>query len=260
MPTPLSIAVAQPACVPYDVAANAAAHAAAVRRARARLVVFPELSLTGYYMDAPNVALDDPRLGPVIEACTELDALALVGAPVVGVAGQSHIALLALDRSGARIAYRKRYPGDEEAERFAPGPAPVALDVDGWRLGLAICRDTSIRQHSADTAELGIDAYVASTLMFDHETDLQNERSAGIARRHRVWVAVASFAGSTGEGYDHCAGCSGVWAPDSALRSQAGPQPGAFARAELGVSPSAAPAGAAGAGSDRSPRAASPAR
>lgn len=48
MREPLPIAVAQPLCVPYDVAANAAAHAAAVRSAGARVVVFPELSLTGY--------------------------------------------------------------------------------------------------------------------------------------------------------------------------------------------------------------------
>jgi predicted amidohydrolase len=260
MRTPLTIAVAQPPCVPYDVAANADAHAALVRRAGTRLVVFPELSLTGYHMDAANVALDDPRLAPVIDACTEVNALALVGAPLAGAAGQSHIGLLAVDRGGVRIAYRKLYPGDEEAGRFAPGPAPVVVDVDGWRLGLAICRDTSIPRHSADTAELGIDVYVASALMFDHETGLQNERSAEIARRHRVWVAVASFAGSTGEGYDRCAGCSGVWAPDGRLLSQAGPAPGAFARADLGVSPSAAPAGAAGADSDRSPHAASPAR
>src|SRR5689334_18358343 len=113
MRTPLSIAVAQPPCVPYDVAANAAAHAAVVRRAGARLVVFPELSLTGYHMDAADVALDDRRLGPLIDACAELDALALVGAPVAGAAGQSHIGLLALDGTGARLAYRKRYPGAE---------------------------------------------------------------------------------------------------------------------------------------------------
>ena len=40
MRTPLSVAVAQPLCVPYDVAANAATHAAAVRAAAARVVVF----------------------------------------------------------------------------------------------------------------------------------------------------------------------------------------------------------------------------
>ena len=55
MREPLTIAVAQPLSMPYDVAANALAHAAAVRAAGARVVVFPELSLTGYELDAPAI-------------------------------------------------------------------------------------------------------------------------------------------------------------------------------------------------------------
>src|SRR6476646_9810311 len=80
MREPLPIAVAQPLCVPYDVAANALAHAATVRAAGARLVVFPELSLTGYELDAPAITVEDARLGPIVEACGEVEALALVGA------------------------------------------------------------------------------------------------------------------------------------------------------------------------------------
>jgi predicted amidohydrolase len=39
---PMQIAVVQPPCVSYDVGANAVAHAAAVRAAGARVVVFTE--------------------------------------------------------------------------------------------------------------------------------------------------------------------------------------------------------------------------
>jgi predicted amidohydrolase len=48
----LAVAAAQPPCASYDVAGNAAHHAAAVRAAGARVVVFPELSLTGYELAA----------------------------------------------------------------------------------------------------------------------------------------------------------------------------------------------------------------
>lgn len=54
-----------------------------------------------------------------------------------------------------------------------------------------------------------------------------------IATEHRVWVAVASFAGSTGDGYVRSAGCSGIWACDGAVPAQAGPETGAIARATL---------------------------
>ncbi|MET8353042.1 MULTISPECIES: carbon-nitrogen hydrolase family protein [unclassified Micromonospora] len=220
--TPLRLAVAQPPCVPQDVAANARAHAAAVRAARARVVLFPELSLTGYELDAPVVPVDDPRLGPLVEACAETGAVALAGAPVAG----DHIAMLAVTGAGATVAYRKVWLGDAEARRFLPGDAPAVLDVDGWRLGLAICKDTGVVAHAARTAALGIDVYAAAVLESASDAAVPGRRAHRIAIAHRVWVAVASFAGSTGGGYTEAAGGSAVWTPEGEVYAQAGTEPG----------------------------------
>jgi predicted amidohydrolase len=233
MRKPLTLAVAQPRCVSYDVAANAATHAEAVRAAGARVVVFPELSLTGYELDAPAITAADPRLGPIIAACAETGSLALVGAPVQGEAGRSHIAMVAVDGNGATVAYRKLWLGTIEAQRFTPGDEPSVLHVDGWRLGLAICKDTGIRQHASDTAALGIDVYVAGVLESAEDAVIQDERAHRIATEHQVWVAVASFAGSTGGGYDRAAGRSALWGPDGVVIAQAGPETGAIVRATL---------------------------
>jgi predicted amidohydrolase len=229
----LTIAAAQPLCLPYDVAANAVMHAAAVRSAGARVVVFPELSLTGYEPDAPAITAADPRLVAIAAACAEVGTLALVGAPVPGEAGRSHIAMLAIDGAGASVAYRKMWLGTAEEQRFTPGGKPAVLEVDGWRLGLAICKDTGVAQHAADTAALGIDAYLAGTVKSAEEADLQDERARRVATGYRIWVAVASFAGSTGGGYDRAAGRSAIWTPDGALAARAGPEPGVIARAGL---------------------------
>lgn len=225
---PLTIAVAQPSCIAYDVAANALTHADAVRVARTRVVVFPELSLTGYDLDAPTVATDDPRLAPLIAACADTGTIALVGAPVDG----PYIATLAVDGSGARVAYRKVYVDSTES-RFRSGPAPAVIDVDGWRLGLAICKDTGIERHAADTAALGIDAYVAGTLMHVAEAGEQARRGHRIATTHGVWVAFASWAGSTGAGYDHAAGHSTIWSPDGSIAAESGADIGEIAVATL---------------------------
>jgi predicted amidohydrolase len=234
VPKPLSIAVAQPPCVPYDVAANAVAHAATVRSADARVVVFPELSLTGYELDAPTITADDARLGPIVDACAEVGSVALVGAPVQGEAGQPHIAMLAVEPTGARIAYRKMWLSTTEAERFTAGDKPGVLEVDGWRLGLAICKDTGVPQHAADTAAAGMDVYVAGTVKSADEAALQDERARRAATEYRVWVAVASFAGPTGGGYDQTAGRSSIWSPDGVAVARAGTEPGAIATATLG--------------------------
>jgi predicted amidohydrolase len=230
---PLAIAVAQPPCAGYDVAANAVAHAAMVHAAGARVVVFPELSLTGYELDAPVVSAEDPRLAPLLDACAETGTLALAGAPVAGEGDSVHIAMLAVDGAGYTVAYRKMWLGTAESRRFSAGPAPAALDVEGWRLGLATCKDTGVAAHASDTARLGRDAYVAGILETADDAQVVDERARRVAVRHRVWVAVASFAGSTGGGFARAAGASGIWAPDGQLVARAGPDVGTFAAARL---------------------------
>lgn len=226
----LTFAVAQPRCTPYDLAANARAHAVLVREAGARVVLFPELSLTGYHFDAALVRCDDPSLEPLRAACVGTGTLALAGAPVVSEdGGGASIGLLAVEGGGIRIAYRKRFLGGAEPERFTPGSEPVVLNVDGWRIGLAICRDTGIPQHDADLAKLGIDVYAAAVLEHSGDEAITQQRAARIAREHGVWVAIASFAGSTGEGYTHAAGRSRIWDPSGREIAMAGTEPGEFA-------------------------------
>ena len=229
----LVIVVAQPPSVSYDVAANAVTHAATIRGAGARVVVFPELSLTGYELDAPVIGVGDPRLAPIVEACAETGSTALVGAPIAGDAGRAHIAMLAIDGSGASVAYRKLWLGGDEPDRFTPGDGPAVLEVDGWRLGLAICKDTGVPQHASDTAALGIDVYVAGTCESEDDAARQDERARRIATDHGVWVAMASFAGPTGGGYARTAGRSGIWTSDGVVVTQAGPETGEIARATL---------------------------
>jgi predicted amidohydrolase len=229
----LTVAVAQPALASMDVEGNVSAHAEAVRSAEARVAVFPELSLTGYEQDAPAIATSDPRLGPLVDACADTRSTALVGAPVADEEGHQFIAMLAVDAAGAAVVYRKVWLGSEEARRFTPGPAPAVLEIDGWRLGLAICRDTGIAAHAAETAALGIDAYVAGTVKHATEATLQHERGRRIADEHRVWVAIASFAGPTGGGFDATAGRSAIWAPGGAAVCMLDDRPTRIGRAAL---------------------------
>ncbi len=223
---PLSIAVAQPRCAAHDVAANAVAHAEAVRAADARVVVFPEMSLTGYELDATPVAPDDDRLAPIVAACAETGTLALAGAPVAG----PRIGILALDAEGARVVYGKVHLHRSEAIHFVPGE-PAVIDVDEWRLGLAVCRDTGLPEHAAKTAALGIDGYVAGVVHADHEAGLHGERARRVAADHGVWAATAAFAGPTGGGFDRTSGRSGIWSADGELLAETGAAPDEIARA-----------------------------
>ena len=227
------MAAAQPLCISYDAAANARAHATAVRSAAARVVVFPEMSLTGYELDAPVLAVDDPRLAPLVEACADTGALALAGAPVAGTDGRAHIGVLVVTGTGATVGYHKMWLGPAEADRFTPGSDPAVLDVDGWRLGLAVCKDTGIPRHAADTAAAGIDVYVAGVLEHVQDAAVPDDRARRVAADHGVPVVIASFAGSTGGGYVETAGGSGIWAADGEVLTRVGPEIGAIARVTL---------------------------
>lgn len=232
MRTPLTLAVAQPRCVPYDVAANAAAHAALVRAAGARVVLFPELSLTGYELDAAPLDPADARLAPLVEACAATGTLALAGAPV-GDADTAYLGMLAVDGGGARVAYRKMFLGGAEAARFVAGRAPAVVEVDGWRLGLAVCKDTGVVEHAARTVALGADAYLAGVLEAPADAAVPEARARRVAAEHGVWVATASFAGPSGSHYPRTAGGSGVWRPDGTPVARAGATPGEIAHATL---------------------------
>lgn len=221
----LSIAVAQPRCAAHDVTANAEAHAEAVRAADARVVVFPEMSLTGYELDAALVLPTDERLAPIIAACAETGTLALVGAPVPGPC----IGILAVDGGGAYVAYGKVHLHGSERAHFIPGE-PAVIEVDGWRLGLAVCRDTGVPEHAAKTVALGIDGYVAGVVHASHEAEVHGRRARRIAVDHGVWVATASFAAPTGGGFDQTSGRSGIWSADGELITEAGSAPDEIAR------------------------------
>jgi predicted amidohydrolase len=229
---PLTIAVVQPRCAAKDVRANALEHAAVIRRVEARLIVFPELSLTGYELDATPVAVDDDELAPIIEACAETGAVALVGAPVAGEEG-NNISTLRVDAGGAEVAYRKSHLGGNEPQWFAPGGGAVAIDVDGWRVGLGICKDTGVDAHVAAVAALGVDLYVAGLVHLPEELDIQEQRAARIARACDAYVGFASFAGPTGGAYASTAGVSSIWAADGTALARAGTEPGDAARFAL---------------------------
>lgn len=228
------VAVAQPACHELDVVHNASRQAGVVRRAGARLVVFPELSLTGYDLAAPAVAADDARLDPIRAACDSADAIALVGAPVREGDGREYIAMLAITGESTTVAYRKMHLHGEEVRRFTPGEKPEVLEIDGWRLGLAICRDAAVPQHAADTAALTIDAYVAGTLYGAgrEQATRRDEHMRDRAAAHGVWVVLSTAAGPSGE-YRETSGGSGVWAPGGNVLVQAGAEPDAVVTAAL---------------------------
>ncbi len=149
--TTLRLALAQLNLLVGDIQGNALRIAAAAKQARdeyqAALVVFPELSLTGY---PPEDLLLRPDLHRQVH--TALEKLAhetqgivlIVGHPVQADTKQYNAC--SLIRDGAIAAtYRKQhlpnYGVFDEKRYFQEGREPLVVDIQGLPVGLSICED-----------------------------------------------------------------------------------------------------------------------
>ena len=152
----MRIAAAQLNQTVGDFAGNADRIIGAAREAAelgVRVLVTPELSLTGY---PPEDLLlrdafqrrSDEALDRIREATAPLDLFLLVGHPIVegqGTARRRFNAASLLHRGRVVGVCRKRelpnYAVFDEARYFARGEEAFVFDVDGMRLGVAICED-----------------------------------------------------------------------------------------------------------------------
>ena len=235
----LRIAVVQLTSEPGSLEANVPRHAALVREALrqgASVVGFPELSLSGYDLDAiardPRLTLaeDDERLRPLAEACRESGAVAVVGAPVAR-DGRRLLCAVVVDSDGVRDVYAKQYVHADEADVFDSGDRDVLVDVDGRRLALSICFDSAHPEHAERCRAAGADAYLVGAMFLKGEERMLAERMADRARSFGLWVALAQHSGPTGDG-PACGG-SGFWGPDGRAVVQLGRESPAVAYAEI---------------------------
>ncbi|MCP9271563.1 carbon-nitrogen hydrolase family protein [Mycolicibacterium arenosum] len=228
----LVVAAVQPIVIDGDVDGNVASHVEAITRADARLVVFPEMSLTGYRLDSTPVDIAGSGMAPLVRVCARTNSVALVGAPVE-VSGGRFIAMVRIDGDGASVAYCKTFLHGTEDRCFEPGLGPRVIEVDGWRIGMGICRDTGTEEHVRGTAELGVDVYACGVVNDQTELAEQQRRGRSIAMACQAPVVMASFAGPTGGGFVRTAGRSAIWSADAEVLVEADDRPGDFVCATL---------------------------
>ncbi|WP_165987271.1 carbon-nitrogen hydrolase family protein [Streptomyces sp. YIM 98790] len=230
--TPLRIALRQgPPGPPAGPAAGLAALDDDARRAAAagaRLLVTPELSLTGYALgDAAGAArLAQPADGPWAAAVAETAArhgVAVVyGWPERGAAGV-HNSVQLIGPDGARLAvYRKTHLyGGFETAAFLPGAEPVVqTGLDGLRIGLLICYDVEFPETVRAHALAGTDLLLVPTALMRPFEAVARTLVPARALESQLYIAYANRCGPEGE--HHFAGLSCLAAPDGSVPARAG--------------------------------------
>jgi predicted amidohydrolase len=221
----LTVSAVQYLALEGGIALNAPEHVRLIEDADshgARLVLFPELSLTGYNLpllrdgDRPGgdqwLVPGDVRLDPVREICRRTGITAVVGAAYREADGTPRLAALALHPNGdADVGFKTHLHGDEDS-LFAAGPGPAVLDVDGWKIALAICFDAAHPGHSGTAADAGADVYAVSALYTEGEGHRLGLHLGARAMDNRIYAVLANLGGRTPLG-PSC-GLSGFWGPD----------------------------------------------
>lgn len=137
-----------------DVQANAAIHIEYAERAAeqgVQLLVFPELSMTGYQVQdlVPEVALhtsaDDPVFGQLLAASERLDLDMVVGFVHEDERNRFFIASAYLSQGSVVHVHHKLYLPTytmfDESRYFAAGNSVRAFDTRFGRVGMIICED-----------------------------------------------------------------------------------------------------------------------
>ncbi len=223
-----AIAAAQTCAVRGDIQANLENHVRVARlaiRQKVHVLMFPELSITGYEPElAAQLALthEDERLRPLKEFAQQHQVTLIAGAPLKNGLAKPFIGAIIFNPGQTNI-YRKRYLHPGEEAFFSPGDRDCAVDIKGQRIGIAICADIANPAHPAAVAALGASIYAAGVLITEKGFEVDADLLRNYAITHSMAVIMANHGAPSG-GYS-TAGRSCAWDPAGNLLA-AVPGPG----------------------------------
>ncbi len=220
----MKIAAAQTKPADGNIAANISAHcrmAALAAENGARLIVFPEMSLTGYQRELAaglSFTMHDPRLGEIKSLAADRRIIIAAGAPV-SIDGQLHIGTFILQPDNSTLLYTKQFLHAGEEAFFTPNdkynPTP---ELEHHKISFAICADITNPQHAANAHSTGADIYVAGLFYTPGGITEAYQQLSGYASKYGMNVLMANY---TGGSYKYeAAGQSAFWNREGKLAAQ----------------------------------------
>jgi len=184
----------------------------------AELVIFPELSLTGYEPTlAKNLATskDDERFRELQYLSDSRKIIIGAGMPIRTDRGIS-IGMILFQPQQAREVYFKQYIHPDEELYFTNGMFQRVLNAS--KIAFAICYEISIPEHAEQAYGKGAAIYIASVAKTAPGVEKAIETLSVTAKKYSITVLMANCVG-TNDGAE-CGGRSSVWNNEGILLGQ----------------------------------------
>jgi len=219
----MRVAIAQIEAIKGNIEKNIENHLKWIKQAirnNADMVVFPELSLTGYEPElAKDLATtsDDKRLDVFQEICDLNKIVIGVGLPTKE-NDNLFISMIIFQPKRERVTYSKQHLYSTQVCHFTPGQKQIYLNIGDSIVAPAICYDLSNPEHSKKAYEENANIYIASVLSDVDDIESDIKKLSAIACKYEMIVFMANFIGQSG-GFE-CAGKSSVWDATGKLLGQ----------------------------------------
>jgi predicted amidohydrolase len=188
--------------------------------AGADLIVFPELSLTGYEPQlAKRLALttDDPRWGEFQKMSNEKQISIAVGFPLNCAEGL-RISMMLIQPDQDQKVYSKQILHADEKPYFVAGDHSLLFQLGPLNLVPAICHESLQTEHAREAHNLRADVYLASVAKSQSGLNKAFHHYPKIAKAYAMMVMMVNCVG-------HCddfesVGQSAIWDANGILKAQ----------------------------------------
>lgn len=219
----MKICLAQLKSTKGNVQKNIKNHIRLIKKAiklNADLIVFPELSITGY---EPELAKDlatsiDNELFDPFQTISDNHKITIgVGMPTPYKDGV-RISLLLFQPNKNRLVYSKQILHEDELSYFTAGKNQEYITIDQTEIAFGICYESLQREHFINAHNNGADIYIASVAKPNHGIEKANSYFPSIAKEFNTPVLMVNSIGfcdnfmSTGQ--------SAVWNKNGQLLEQ----------------------------------------
>lgn len=204
----MRLAVVQFRDAPPDTAANLARCLRFLQEAAdddADLVVFPEMALTGYYLDhdmARRATSIEPAVERLQAAVDQLGLAAVTGLPrLQGEPPRQTLRnAVAVLRPGVEPElYAKTHLYRREKDWFTPGTALWRGDVAGWRCGILLCYEVGFPEVARSLAVEGVRLFLVPAAFGRVRELIWKTMTTARALENSAYVAGAAHAGTNGK-------------------------------------------------------------